>query len=68
VARTATGRRAVEVARATRQGLNERVRAAVGSPRFAEAESALRAALDELGLGDAVRRRAVPPPDGALPE
>jgi DNA-binding MarR family transcriptional regulator len=72
VALTATGRRAVEVARATRAAIDARLREAVGAERFAATRLVLLAALDAVDpgapdLGDRVRRRAVRPPGGALP-
>jgi DNA-binding MarR family transcriptional regulator len=63
---TARGRRAVRTARATRARIDERVRAVLGEEEFAATVASLRTALDALGLGDAVRRRAVRPPSGDL--
>jgi DNA-binding MarR family transcriptional regulator len=64
---TARGRKAVATARAARAELDARLRDAWGPDRFAATAAGLREALDALGLGDDVRRRAVPPPGGALP-
>jgi DNA-binding MarR family transcriptional regulator len=66
VALTETGRRAVQVARETRTGIGDRLRADVGREPFEVTQSVLLAALDVLGLGDRVRRRSVRPPDGEL--
>jgi len=66
VALSAAGRRAVEVARETRAGIDQRVRAVVGPERFEAARSVLLAGLDALEVGDRVRRRAVRPPANDL--
>ncbi|MFC4692335.1 MarR family winged helix-turn-helix transcriptional regulator [Geodermatophilus arenarius] len=66
VALTQAGRRVVRVARETRADVDARVRAAVGDERFEACRDVLLDALDVLGLGEQVRRRAVRPPDGAL--
>jgi DNA-binding MarR family transcriptional regulator len=66
VALTEQGRRAVQVARETRTGIGDRLRAHVGRERFETALSVLLAALDVLDLGDRVRRRSVRPPEGGL--
>ncbi|MGY1794503.1 MarR family winged helix-turn-helix transcriptional regulator [Geodermatophilus sp. SYSU D00525] len=66
VALTPAGRRVVQVARETRADVDARVRAAVGDERFEACRDVLLDALDVLGLGEQVRRRAVRPPDGAL--
>ncbi|MGY1725546.1 MarR family winged helix-turn-helix transcriptional regulator [Geodermatophilus sp. SYSU D01062] len=66
VALTPAGRQVVRVARETRADVDARVRAAVGDERFAACRDVLLDALDVLGLGEQVRRRAVRPPDGAL--
>ncbi|MGY1830170.1 MarR family winged helix-turn-helix transcriptional regulator [Geodermatophilus sp. SYSU D01180] len=66
VALTPAGRRVVQVARETRADVDARVRAAVGDERFDACRDVLLTALDVLGLGEQVRRRAVRPPDGAL--
>jgi DNA-binding MarR family transcriptional regulator len=59
---TTRGRRAVEAARTERQRIDEQLRASLGGPRFEETRLALLDALEALGLGEQVRRRAVPPP------
>jgi len=56
----------VEVARETRAGIDQRVRAVVGPERFEAARSVLLAGLDALEVGDRVRRRAVRPPANDL--
>ncbi|MEV4346432.1 MarR family winged helix-turn-helix transcriptional regulator [Actinoplanes sp. NPDC049596] len=65
MALTATGRHAVETARAARRRLDAQLREALGADRFDTTMAALRTALDALGLADRVRRRAVRPPDEA---
>ncbi|GLL04580.1 hypothetical protein GCM10017581_063270 [Dactylosporangium matsuzakiense] len=63
---TATGRHAVGRARAARREIDERLRDALGADEFNATMAALRTALEALGLGDQVRRRAVQPPAGSL--
>jgi DNA-binding MarR family transcriptional regulator len=59
---TATGRRAVAVAREVRAELEGRIAEIVGPERFATGEEVLAAAMQVLGMADDVRRRSVPPP------
>jgi DNA-binding MarR family transcriptional regulator len=66
MALTARGRRAVEVGRRARAGIDERLRGAVGPERFEDARSVLLAGLDVLELRDRVRRRSIRPPGGEL--
>jgi DNA-binding MarR family transcriptional regulator len=63
---SARGRRAVEAARQARRAVDDRLRAALGDETFDATLVALTTALEALGLGDRVRRRAVPPPGPTL--
>jgi len=61
---TAAGRGAVRRARTARRAVDEQAREALGAEGFEETLANLTVVLDALGLGDRVRRRAVPPPAG----
>lgn len=63
---TARGQAGVTRAREARAAVDDRVRQALGETRFAETRRALLDALDALGVGDQVRRRAVRPPGPTL--
>lgn len=63
---TPTGRRAVARARSARAAFDARLRDAMGGERVEALLVLLQSALDALGLGDDVGRRAVPPPGGTL--
>jgi DNA-binding MarR family transcriptional regulator len=59
---TDRGREAIELTRATRAEVHERVRRAVGADRFETALGVLAEAMSLLGLDEAVRARQVRPP------
>lgn len=63
---TARGQQAVSTARAARQGVDRRIREALGDQAFDDTLVALTTALDVLGMGDRVRRRAARPPAPVL--
>jgi DNA-binding MarR family transcriptional regulator len=61
---TASGHRAVAVARRSRRDLESRIRIAVGDRRFSQTAGVLESAMRELGLDAQIdRRRVSPPPD-----
>ena len=61
---TASGHRAVAVARRSRRDLESRIRIAVGDRSFSQTAGVLESAMRELGLDAQIdRRRVSPPPD-----
>jgi DNA-binding MarR family transcriptional regulator len=59
---TARGRRAVEVSRAARAGLEEQIGKSAGSRRLAAAKAVAAITADLLGIADRIETRSVQPP------
>jgi DNA-binding MarR family transcriptional regulator len=59
---TARGRRAVEVSRATRAALEERITTAAGARTFAHAKTVAAIMADILGIAQQIDTRSVQPP------
>jgi DNA-binding MarR family transcriptional regulator len=59
---TARGRRAVEVSRAARVALEEKIAAAAGARPFANARTVVAITADLLGIAEQIETRAVQPP------
>jgi DNA-binding MarR family transcriptional regulator len=59
---TARGRRAVEVSRAARSAIEDRIRAAGGPRRLASAKAVLAVTADVLGIAEQIETCSVPPP------